>query len=145
MGIARIRQWLCDTPLPIEPELKDRIESYLENIENSEIYVWFGVLLLSREGKIQRAINHAHEISEEGEVHYQSSTHMGYTRVWVYTKKHFQYRLDFYNQVHFREDPPSERPAFGDKGKIKFRARGTPLPYSNPRKTASYLEVEYVR
>jgi hypothetical protein len=138
MTIAQIKQWARVIPLPV----LDKIETIQERLTCSEVVKWLRVLLLTREQKIERARREAAEIAGSGEIHYQFQQRFGFVRLWVYTQKHGQYILDLGHQSHFIG--PDAEFSFRDYGKIGFIARGTRLPYSDPTKTSSYLEIGYL-
>lgn len=141
MTIAQVRQWVRVIPLSFQNKYEDLVERLLKK----EVVKWIIVLTLSRRKKIERAMTHAREIAEVDEIYYQyKRCFFGYTKVWVYTKRHYQYKLTFWDSVHFR-NPLPPLPQFRDRGRIKFSLRNSPLPHSDPTKTSSYLEIEQTR
>lgn len=140
MTIAQVRQWAHVVPLSI----LEKIEDVREQLTCSEIYKWIQVLLLTREEKIRRAIDHAHDIAQSGEISYQFEQKLGFVRLWVNTQKHGKYKLDLEHRSHFI-GPDARFPEFEDKGRIKFTARNSKLRCSKDTDTSSYLEIEYTK
>lgn len=138
MTIAQVRQWARVIPLSFQ----EKFEDVVEKLRKKELVKWLVILTLSREGKVERAKEHALYLAESGDIYYQYKKCLfGCTKLWVYTERHFQYKLVFWNSIHFR-NPLVERPQFRDKGRIRLTFRENPLPFSDPTKTASYLEIK---
>ena len=138
MTIGQVKQWARVAPL----SLQERYEDVGEKLREKEIVKWLIILTLSRKGKVERAKSHALQISAVDEIYYQYKKCLfGCTKVWVYTERHFQYKLVFWDSIHF-QNPLVEPPRFRNNGKIKLKLWESPLPFSDPTKTASYLEIE---
>lgn len=138
MTIAQVRQWARVVPLSFQEKFEDAVEK----LRKKELVKWLLVLTLSKKGKVERAMEHALYFAESGNIYYQYKKCLfGCTKVWVYTERHFQYKLVFWDSIHF-QNLLSETPRFRNNGKIKLNFRENPLPFSDPTKTASYLEIE---
>ncbi len=138
MTIGQVKQWARVVPLSFQEKYEDAVEK----LRKKEFVKWLIILTLSRKEKVERAKSHALQIAAADDVYYQYKKCLfGCTKVWVYTERHFQYKLVFWDSVHF-QNPLSERPRFRNNGKIRLNFRDNPIPFSDPTKTASYLEIE---
>ncbi|KND49867.1 MAG: hypothetical protein AB198_00465 [Parcubacteria bacterium C7867-003] len=143
MTIAQIRQWVRVIPLSVRLRIEDRLEDLREKLREIEILKVIRNLFMNRGEKIAQAMQKAQSISDAGRLMYESNQHVGFIRIWVTIgegKRQKTHVLDFRHEIHWRGER-SRMPTFIPMGKIRFVVRTSPLPYSDPTETSSYLEI----
>lgn len=143
MTIAQIRQWVRVIPLSVRVRVEDQFEDLREKLRRVEILKVLRRLVMSRDEKIRRAMLSSEHIASAGTLTYESNQHIGFIRIWVttlYRGKETEHVLDFWHEIHWRGQEP-RMPKFEPVGKIRFVVRTSPLPYSDPTETSSYLEI----